>query len=240
MYRSMVATIKNSRQSPIDIQTRDAIVDVNKCKPEELVFEYVEGGCDVLEVGASTCKIHAKEDATAYLTASHLPGKFKLLQFHFHWGEDSSVGSEHLIDGQAYSGEVHFVFWNMNYESPDNAVNHKDGLAVLGVFIKEGEYSDAYSNITSLIRRSLESGGKSQVSPYLDLRLLIPRTNYYYAYDGSLTTPPYSENVLWTVMMDPVQMSAKQLNCFRLICPANYRKCQYVAGRKICCTARAH
>ena len=30
----------------------------------------------------------------------------KFLQFHMHWGPDTSVGSEHLVDGKSYAAEV--------------------------------------------------------------------------------------------------------------------------------------
>jgi len=35
-----------------------------------------------------------------------LSGFYKLEQFHFHWGTENEVGSEHLVDGHAYPMEV--------------------------------------------------------------------------------------------------------------------------------------
>jgi hypothetical protein len=32
--------------------------------------------------------------------------RFSFLQFHMHWGDNMDRGSEHLIDGKAYSAEV--------------------------------------------------------------------------------------------------------------------------------------
>jgi hypothetical protein len=37
----------------------------------------------------------------------------------------------------------------------------------------------------------------------------------YYRYDGSLTTPPCYESVIWTVLQKPLKISSKQLNVFR-------------------------
>lgn len=61
------------------------------------------------------------------------------LQFHMHWGDTSERGSEHLIDGKAFSAELHFVNWNHDiYKSPKHATisDKNDGLLVLGVLIK--------------------------------------------------------------------------------------------------------
>ena len=62
-----------------------------------------------------------------------------LEQFHAHWGRSSLQGSEHLVDGHAYSGELHMVFWNTRYGNFKEAMNKKGGLAVLAVFLEEGE-----------------------------------------------------------------------------------------------------
>ena len=35
-----------------------------------------------------------------------LPGEFKLAGFHFHWGNDHSLGSEHHVEGKDYPSEV--------------------------------------------------------------------------------------------------------------------------------------
>ncbi len=32
--------------------------------------------------------------------------EFDFLQVHMHWGENTSRGSEHLLDGQAFAAEV--------------------------------------------------------------------------------------------------------------------------------------
>lgn len=34
------------------------------------------------------------------------PHKYRVEQFHFHWGKTSQLGAEHLIDGKTYAAEV--------------------------------------------------------------------------------------------------------------------------------------
>ena len=44
------------------------------------------------------------------LTAGPLgDDKYALKQFHAHWGCSNGKGSEHTVDGQSYSGELHLV-----------------------------------------------------------------------------------------------------------------------------------
>lgn len=40
------------------------------------------------------------------LSGGPLGHKYKLEQFHCHWGCTSSKGSEHTVDGKPYAGEV--------------------------------------------------------------------------------------------------------------------------------------
>lgn len=50
---------------------------------------------------------------------------------------NSIVGSEHTVDGDSHSGELHLVHWNQTkYPTFNEAAKHPDGLAVLGVFLK--------------------------------------------------------------------------------------------------------
>ena len=54
-----------------------------------------------------------------YLSGGGLPGdRYQLLQFHFHWGNDSSEGSEHTYEGRPYPAEVR------KYSRKTNQVGH--------------------------------------------------------------------------------------------------------------------
>jgi carbonic anhydrase len=70
-----------------------------------------------------------------------LRDRYQLDQVHAHWGETDAEGSEHLLDGQQFCGEMHFVHWNQTkYEDVNQALNHDDGLSVIGIFYKVCEY----------------------------------------------------------------------------------------------------
>lgn len=48
-----------------------------------------------------------------------------------------------------------------------------------------------------------------------DPNKLLPNNPAYWTYFGSLTTPPFSESVIWLVFKEPVEVSKKQLELMR-------------------------
>lgn len=57
----------------------------------------------------------------------------------------NNLGSEHTVDGESYSGELHLVHWNQTkYPTFSEAAKHPDGLAVLGVFLKVYKLAKKY------------------------------------------------------------------------------------------------
>jgi carbonic anhydrase len=62
---------------------------------------------------------------------------------------------------------------------------------------------------------------------------LLPASKTYFTFNGSLTTPPCSENVRWLVLKTPVTVSKDQTTAFRKIYPLNNRPVQPLNGRKV-------
>lgn len=141
--------------------------------------------------------------------------KYRLLQFHFH------TPSEHLKDGRTYPLEAHLV--------------HMDdfgGLAVLGVFLKEGDTTNAF--LKPIFDNLPKTEGEVTVAGVnVNVTGLLPRDRDYFAYAGSLTTPPCSEGVSWMVLEDTVTVSKAQLEQFRAIFHGNARPEQALNGRNI-------
>jgi hypothetical protein len=66
------------------------------------------------------------------------------------------------------------------------------------------------------------------------------RLRRYYRYDGSLTTPPCYESVIWSVLQEPLKLSLNQLNAFRglhdeknKVMQNTYRPTQNMGTRKL-------
>jgi carbonic anhydrase len=137
---------------------------------------------------------------------------FDLLQFHFHHP------SEHLLSGQALDLELHFV--------------HKSEagqLAVLGIFIRPGAENAALAPIWAAMPK--EAGEPQQIGTNIDPAALLPANRQYFRYKGSLTTPPCSEGVLWTVFKDPIEASSEQIRQFAELFPVNARPIQSLNSR---------
>ena len=58
-------------------------------------------------------------------------------------------------------------------------------------------------------------GVSVDINKKFKLSTLLPKTKEFYAYNGSLTTPPCSEGVKWIVMKDVLEVSKKQIEMFK-------------------------
>lgn len=123
------------RQSPVNISTSSTTR--GSTLKQRLSWKYVPGNTKSLVNPGYSWRVDVNGNGSE-LTGGPLNNDiYQLEQFHCHWGCSDGKGSEHTVDGQSYSGELHLVHWNSTkYPSFDEAAKHHDGLAVLGVFLK--------------------------------------------------------------------------------------------------------
>jgi len=141
--------------------------------------------------------------------------EFELKQFHFH------SPSEHSVNGYHYAMEMHFVH-----------ANKEGDLTVVGVMIEEGQEDPVLKKLWSFMP---ENPGDTSEQPIgIEETNLLPPTHDYYAYGGSLTTPPCSEGVKWIVLKTPIEASAEQIETFkRRVGPTTNRPVQPTNARYI-------
>lgn len=140
---------------------------------------------------------------------------FGFAQFHFH------APAEHTIDGRAYPAELHFVHRNSEGQ-----------LAVLGVFFTEGAENPTLTSVLAALPTAQGDGFATQLTS-LDLAALVPPDRDYFAYAGSLTTPPCSEGVRWNVLSTPITASAAQIAALREALGASSRHVQPTNARTV-------
>jgi carbonic anhydrase len=138
---------------------------------------------------------------------------YALLQFHFH------TPSEETIAGMAMPMVAHLVHKSVEGQ-----------LAVVAVLFKEGTENPALANVFVALPAE---GGTHRLTNRFDPSRILPDKRGYYAFEGSLTTPPCSENVRWQVLKEPLEVSGEQLAAFRKLYPMNARPTQPLNGREV-------
>lgn len=196
-------TCEGEAQSPIDIRASHVKYDPN-LKPLSLngytsnmssyVWNFTHNGHTIVAYPPPLARLS--------MSGGGLPDTFYLVQFHFHWGYNAYQGSEHTINGHKYPLEVHFV-----HRAP-----FTNTLAVLGILFDRQRDDNPYLNdLLSVLNRTVNTSIATEQQ--LDLSRLLPTspTPRFYRYNGSLTTPPCTEGVIWTILTRTVPISSYQL-----------------------------
>ncbi|KAI5139477.1 Carbonic Anhydrase 6 [Manis pentadactyla] len=199
------------KQSPIDLQ-RNHVQYNPSLKALKLTGYEDQAGEFLMTNNGHTVQISLPP--TVRLTATD-GTEYVAQQMHFHWGGASSdtSGSEHTVDGIRYVTEIHVVHYNSKYESYDIAKGAPDGLAVLAalVEVQDDAENTYYSSFISHLN-NIKYPGQSTFLRGLDIKDMLPEDLYhYYRYEGSLTTPPCTENVHWFMLADFVKLSKAQI-----------------------------
>ncbi|MGE5466275.1 MAG: surface-adhesin E family protein [Ignavibacteria bacterium] len=193
------------RQSPIDI--RETVrVDL-----EPIKFNYKPSRFVIVDTG-HTIEVNVEEGNTMQV----MERTYELRQFHFH------KPAEERINGRTYDMTVHFV--------------HRDEagrVAVIAVPLEKGSENP----LIQAVWNNLPLDKNQEVSPSapMDPALLLPPPDRraYFTYMGSLTTPPCTEDVLWMVFKQPMQVSPQQIGVFSHLYLNNARPVQPSNGRLI-------
>ncbi|KAL9239329.1 hypothetical protein vseg_013664 [Gypsophila vaccaria] len=140
---------------------------------------------------------------------------------HSHWHSPS----EHTINGTRFDLELHMV-----HQSKHNKI------AVIGLLYKIGRPNLFLHKLMNKIKSIGDSDKEIDIGMINPQKIKMRGTRYY-RYTGSLTTPPCTEGVLWTVNEQIGTVSAEQVKVLREAvhdhAEKNARPLQAVNGRNV-------
>jgi carbonic anhydrase len=204
---SYAACSTGREQSPIDLR------DGSPAREPALEVSYVPADDPEAVNNGHSVQVPYPKGSSITLDGT----EYGLVEFHFH------APSEHEIEGSSYPLELHFV----------NADAEGD-LAVLGVMVAEGAEHPAFTALVGAM--PTREGERTQTKGALNAGRMLPAdpgSVERWSYDGSLTTPPCTEGVRWTVFNEPIEMSKEQIAAFTAAYDHNNRPLQPLNGREL-------
>ena len=191
-------------QSPIDIQTTE------KADLPAIEFDYKPSPLRIIDNGHTVMVTFAPGSSIRVGEA-----RFELKQVHFH------RPSEEKVHGKGYGMVAHLVH--------ADAAGH---LAVVAVPIEPG----AENRLVRELWKDTPKEKEHEVAVEgveVDANDLLPKARGYYTFEGSLTTPPCSENVTWFVLKEPLPISAEEIAQFAKLYPNDARPTQPLYDRVV-------
>ncbi|XP_059162363.1 carbonic anhydrase 2-like [Physella acuta] len=238
-----------SFQSPIEISTDEVVYDptlaaldlsdYSNTRDVKMRLVYLEGHTVQLIFSGKPL----------YLRGGGLSGEYQLDQLHFHWGSSAASGSEHLVDWKSYPLELHIVHHQRKMGNFTVASSQPYGVAVLGILFKLSKVKNENWDKFLGYLKQVPSPGDEYDVPTFALKDLIPSSagKNFYRYIGSLTTPPCTQPVIWSIAANFIELSDSQLLAVHRFRDQNgalledtYRHIQNLEGRRVLTTIRRY
>lgn len=226
------------KQSPIDLKS------AQKGKGEGMDIDWNQTPLKIINNG-HTIQVNYSPEAHSH---SSIDGKeYDLVQFHFH------APSEHAVNGKSYPLEVHFVHKNKEGQLAVIGVFFKEGKAnetlqkiwdnlpgkvgeekvVPGVTVNGFDLLPPARAQQGTEVAIMQAHKKKEGGPIHESELAPAIATKHWHYEGSLTTPPCSEGVNWSVLQTPITASKEQIAKFRSIFKVSNRPVQALHGRQL-------
>ncbi|MEM9387741.1 MAG: carbonic anhydrase family protein [Pseudomonadota bacterium] len=148
--------------------------------------------------------------------------RYALSQCHFH------TPSEHQVDGVTFPMEMHCVATGIEPKDPPDYL-------VVGFLFRMGAESNFIRKFVSAIPSEANGSYRLQGDPLFieDIAREGSIEQGYYAYRGSLTTPPYTESVRWLILKSVLEASPAQIERINATEGNNARHVQALFGRTV-------
>ncbi|CAO2202294.1 unnamed protein product [Urochloa humidicola] len=202
---SWVTCSKGRTQSPIGLSA-------DRAKPKSslgyLDYSYRPAEASVVNRGHDIAVKFSGDAGSLVINGT----AYYLKQLHWH------TPSEHTVGGRRYDMEVHLVH---------QAAGAEKKIAVVGVLYKRKRSNRPDPFLRMLepaIRRVRNMTDKEEPVGVVDPDGATATGSVYYRYMGSLTTPPCTEGVVWTVFKKPRRVAKYQLELLKEAVDDDYEK----------------
>ncbi|VDM49152.1 unnamed protein product [Toxocara canis] len=217
-------------QSPINIDL-SCVKHITDCAPLKFIHYAHPVHGEIVNNGHSVQVTPQFVSDVPELSGGGLDQAYRLVQYHFHWAQHDNEGSEHTLAGLHYPAELHLVH---------KGVTDPEKIAVVGVFLILGDDDKALKVEAGVLNKIVEPS-KTTTIEHASLQHKLPHNmKSFWRYTGSLTTPPCSECVTWTIFTEPVSITKEQLAMFRHmhdkpghVLEKNYRPIQQLNDREV-------
>ncbi|KAG7505262.1 carbonic anhydrase-related protein 10-like [Solea senegalensis] len=200
------------RQSPINIETSHMIFDPY-LTPLRLNTAGRKMGGTMYNTGKHV-SLRPDKAHLVNISGGPLGYSYRLEEIRLHFGSEDAQGSEHVLNGQGFPGEVQLIHYNQDlYANYSEAVKSPHGIAVVSIFIKLSENSNTFLN--RMLNRDTITRINYKHDAFLLMGLniadLYPDTTRYITYEGSITIPPCYETSTWILINKPVYVTQMQV-----------------------------
>ncbi|KAF6032308.1 hypothetical protein EB796_009383 [Bugula neritina] len=204
------------RQSPIDILPTDLLYDSNL----KHIFLSKHKVAGVIRNTGHDLTIYLNSSDSTHdvkLTDGPLSYQYKVAKIVIHFGSTDKQGSEHRINGKSFSAEAQIVAFNSQlYNNISIAEESNYGLAVISLLVSvNGSVSSPIGQLFSASASHVQYRGQEKALAKFSVHDLLPLTQNYITYEGSLTKPGCYETVSWIIMNKPVYMTPEQFGLLR-------------------------
>jgi len=227
-------------QSPINIETAKA-----KCvrhgegdaREYRIDFHYMKQANLSMVHNGNTIKV--KGDL-GYLTlggCNPCDGQeYFVKQFHFHTPSEHTIDTTPEKDGH-YPLELHIV----HQKKGSSGLNDLVFVAILFYVQPDGGFPNWFLSNINWNSMPTAAGQSTPISGAVDLgKLQESLGGEYWAYKGSLTTPPCSETVQWFIMKNPLGITKDELAIIQKVFTKNNRGVQPLNNRVVTWYRRKH
>lgn len=148
-------------------------------------------------------------------------GEWFLGYIDLHWGT-----SEHSIDGKRANMEAQFFHFHEKIFHIDEAAQAENGILALAVLSEvsqdETDWCEMIFKVCSKVKSPNNVGATvMHIGTHFKMLDMALGDTTYAEYEGSQTSPPCDENVVWLVAKDIVKVKASQIEAVQTLEDAN-------------------